>query len=781
MLTPSEQKWIKNHPVILCASDPDFPPVEFFNSYGQYEGLVAEYLELIFNRVGLEKKMVHLKKWTDVLDHARQKKIDLVTAAAKSNQRSQYLDFSKPFIEIPWVIITRQQVDQELTAAKLKGMKVSVVRQYAAHEYIASYYPDLDLDLVPDIQTGLRKVSFGMVDAMVANIASVSYYIEKKGITNLKVAGEINFTYELCFAPIKDHPELTQILNKGFASLSPYEIRTIYSKWISLERSPVLNKKMLVSLVIIAGIVFMLIAIVIGWNRTLRIAVEEKTGALKREVIKHERAKLAIAETENRYRGIFENTQSGVIVYKVVDNGNDFIGLDFNNSVKIIDKFNRQDIIGKSIKEIFPGIEEFGLFSLVQKTWKTSGPYHFPAKFYKDDRIQGWRDYFVYKLPSDEIVTVYSDETDRILAEKALKKSEEKLAGIIHSINDHMVMLDEELNILWANNTAQKAFGKDLEDEKCYRIFAGQNEPCKNCVAKKCFEQGHMQEQEISLKKRDGSHFDFRETANPASLNKQGRPKTVVSIFRDITQRKALAAEAMRAGHLASIGELAAGVAHEINNPINSIINLAQIILNQDKKNGEENDIALRMINEGTRIAGIVSSLLVFAKDQKGYKMLVSLKDILAETLALTETQIIKNGILIDVELPSDLPMIFGHMQQIQQVFLNLINNSRFALNHKTFRENSSKAIKIKAWVENHMEKEHVRILFEDNGTGISDLVLDHVTTPFFTTKPGGEGTGLGLSISHGIISDHKGKMMIESKVNEYTRVIIDLPIGDRA
>ena len=654
MLTPSEQKWIKNHPVILCAPDPDFPPVEFFNSYGQYEGLVADYLELIFNRVGLGKKMVRLKKWTDVLDHARQKKIDLVTAAAKSNQRSQYLDFSKPFIEIPWVIITRQQVDQELTAAKLKGMKVSVVRQYAAHEYIASYYPDLDLDLVPDIHTGLRKVSFGMVDAMVANIASVSYYIEKKGITNLKVAGEIDFVYELCFAPIKDHPELTQILNKGFASLSPYEIRTIYSKWISLERSPALNKRMLVSLVIMAGIIFLFIAIVIGWNRTLRRAVDEKTKALKREVIKHEKAKLAIAETE------------------------------------------------------------------------------------------------------------------------------EKLAGIVNSITDHMVMLDENLNILWVNDAARKTFGNNLEHKKCYRIFAGRNEPCENCVAKKCFAEGQMQEREITLEKKDDS-LDFRETTNAASLNQNGHPRTVVSIFRDITRKKALAAEAMRAGHLASIGELAAGVAHEINNPINSIINLAQILLNQDKKNEEDNDIALRMINEGTRIARIVSNLLVFAKDQKGNKMPVDLKDILSKTLALTETQIIKNGITIAVDLPSDLPMVFAHAQQIQQVFLNLINNARFALNQKTVTPACKKNIHITAGVENWMGRPYVRIIFQDNGTGIPNDVLDRVMTPFFTTKPGGEGTGLGLSISHGIVNDHNGRIKIESKLNTYTRVIVDLPTGDKS
>jgi len=776
VLAKSEQEWIKEHPVILCAPDPKFPPAEFFNASGEYKGLVADYLDLIFKRVGLEKQIIKLDGWSTVMEHARARKVDLLTAAAKTTQRQVFLDFTEPFVELPAVIIARQQVNRELTLKKLKGMKVAVVREYAFHDYIVLNYPHLDLDLVPDIQTGLRKVSFGLVDAMVANIAGISYFIEKGTITNLKVAGETEFTYKLCFAPRKDWPVLTRILNKGLASLSPDEKYKIYSKWIRLDRSPIFSKKILVSFSIFLGIVLLCIAMVIGWNRSLRNIVEEKTKELKKEVIKRDQAKQAITENENRYRGIFEYTQSGVIVYKAIDNGKDFIGLDSNKSAEVIDKLERKDIIEKNILNIFPGIQEFGLFTLIQKVWETGVPCHFPSAFYKDKRIEGWRDYFVYKLPSKEIVTVYSDETDRIVAEKALRASEEKLVGIINSINDHMVMLDEDLNILWANHTSKEAFGDDLENKKCYEAFAGLNYPCENCVAEKCFKEGFMQEREINLKKEDNLRYDFWETTNAVSLNREGLPKTIVTIFRDITQRKALAAEAMRAGHLASIGELAAGVAHEINNPINSIINLAQIVLNEDKNKGRPNDIALRMINEGNRIAEIVSSLLVFAKDDKRDKMPLKLEEVLAETFALTKAQIVKSGITIDVDLPYDLPNIFGHMQQIQQVFLNLINNARFALNRKSFTKGSLKIIKIKGRVEKTKKLTYLRIIFEDNGPGISEKLIDRVMDPFFTTKTGEQGTGLGLSISHGIISDHKGKMKIESREGEFTRLIITLP-----
>jgi PAS domain S-box-containing protein len=778
VLTAVEKEWIRTHPIVLSAPDPDFPPAEFFDAQGRYKGLVADYLEIISQRLGFELKILRLDRWADVLDHARQKRIQLVTAASKTDRRQSFLDFSEPFVELPAVIIVRRQVNQELTLDKLKGMTVSVVYQYAAHDYLVENYPELKLDLVSDIQTGLRKVSFGIVDAMVANIATVSYYIEKGTITNLKVAGESGFSYRLSFAPIKDLPILTSILNKGLASLGPEERHQIYSKWIRLERQGFLNPKMLLSLGVVLGIVFLFSVIVLLWNRSLRISVDEKTRELKKEVVDHEQAKKAIAESEIRYRGIFEYTKSGVIIYEALADGNDFVCVDLNKSAERIDDLNSEKIVGRPIGEVFPNIEAFGLLSVMQQVMKSGVPAYFPTAWYQDARIEGWRDYLVYKLPSEEIVTVYSDETDRKVAETALRESEETLAGIIHSVNDHMVMLDEQLNILWANNRFKKTFGDQLANKKCYEIFAGLSSPCENCIAGQCFRDGLMKEREITLEKSRGDRLDFWETTNPTSLNSKGLPKAVVIIFRDITRRKALVEEAMRSGRLASIGELAAGVAHEINNPINSVINLAQIMVNEERKKGGEHDIALRMIDEGNRIAEIVRSLLAFSRDNQGSKKPLHLKDILFETFALTEVQIVKSGITLEVDVPSSLPMIFGHMQQIQQVFLNLINNARFALTDKNFAPGSLKRIKIKGRGKKIDGREYIRIIFEDNGTGIPDKLIDRIMDPFFTTKPENLGTGLGLSISHGIISDHKGRMKIESNEGEFTRFVIDLPTG---
>ncbi|MCK5504040.1 MAG: GAF domain-containing protein, partial [Thermodesulfovibrionia bacterium] len=222
---------------------------------------------------------------------------------------------------------------------------------------------------------------------------------------------------------------------------------------------------------------------------------------------------------------------------------------------------------------------------------------------------------------------------------------------------------------------------------------------------------------------------------------------------QEIAERKLAEAEALRASQLASLGELAAGVAHEINNPVNGIINYTQILFNKSEAGSKEHDIAGRIIREGDRIADIVKSLLSFARDNKDKKHPVHIHEIISESLALTETQIKKDGIHLRVKVSPDLPKIVAQPQQIEQVFLNIISNARYALNQKYPEAHDNKVLEItadKAIINNNR---HIRTIFYDKGTGIPDEIQGKIINPFFSTKSDSQGTGLGLSISHGIIS----------------------------
>jgi PAS domain S-box-containing protein len=374
---------------------------------------------------------------------------------------------------------------------------------------------------------------------------------------------------------------------------------------------------------------------------------------------------------------------------------------------------------------------------------------------------------------------------ERKLTEEALRRSESKYRSLsqefhtlLDGIPDNLLLLSPELKIMWANKAAASVFAKnvsELSGQYCYKLCCNLLSPCENCPILKSFQTGKEENAQISTS--EGRVWDIR--AFPIK-DDSGKIKNVIELARDITEKIKLQAEALRNRHLASLGELAAGVAHEINNPINNIINYAQILSDEYEREKRNNDIAQRIIKDGDRIATIVRSLLSFARIRKEEKSLISLHEIFADTFSLTAAQLRKDGINLKINIPSDLPEILVHPQQIQQVFLNIISNSRFALNKKYPEPHENKILEISCEKTMIGDCPSVWITFLDRGIGIPANILDKVVDPFFSTKPNHMGTGLGLSICDGIISEHEGKLMIDSIEGEFTKVTIILPAREK-
>ena len=170
-----------------------------------------------------------------------------------------------------------------------------------------------------------------------------------------------------------------------------------------------------------------------------------------------------LQESEEKFRELFSNMSSGVAVYEVVGDGSDFIFRDFNKAAEVIDSIRREDVIGKSIFEAFPGVEAFGLTAVLRRVSMTGKPEHFPLTEYKDEKIHGWRENYVYRLPSGEIVTVYDDVTEKKQAEDALFASEYKYHEIFNNINE-AVFLHEVM----ADNT--RGHFEEVNDVACRRL-----------------------------------------------------------------------------------------------------------------------------------------------------------------------------------------------------------------------------------------------------------------------------------------------------------------------
>ncbi|WP_305043756.1 sensor histidine kinase [Geoalkalibacter sp.] len=258
-------------------------------------------------------------------------------------------------------------------------------------------------------------------------------------------------------------------------------------------------------------------------------------------------------------------------------------------------------------------------------------------------------------------------------------------------------------------------------------------------------------------------------------------PRTVGRALREwnlCVREKQAQAEVLRASQLASIGELAAGVAHEINNPVNGVINYAQMLVNRLGGDEVNRQLAEGILREGDRIAAIVGSLLAFARPQAEAKRPVDLGELLKDCLLLVGAQLRKEGIVFGIEVAVDVPAIAARKQHLQQVFLNLISNARYALNEKYPGKNPDKVLEIRVdMIET--SKGFVRISFHDHGVGVPRHLRDKVFNPFFTTKPADRGTGLGLSISYGIIKDHGGRLLLDSEEGSFTTLSIELPLRD--
>jgi len=371
------------------------------------------------------------------------------------------------------------------------------------------------------------------------------------------------------------------------------------------------------------------------------------------------------------------------------------------------------------------------------------------------------------------------DLTARKQGEEALQESEEKYRSLVNNMDLGITLIDCAHNIIMANTALERLYNKPVDEvvgKKCFREFEKRDGVCPHCAGVRAMATGNTEEVETEGVKDDGTRMTVRIQAFP-TFSPDGATTGFIEVVEDITEKRRLQAEAMRAGHLASLGELAAGVAHEINNPISGIISYAEILKDEFNDRGEDADIPTRIIKEGDRVAEIVKNLLAFARDRKEEHSPAYIQDTLADAFALVERQIIKDGIKFNVDVSPDLPGINARSQEIQQVFLNIISNARYALNQRFPGSHEDKVFEIRGETLEIKGKQHVRIIFYYRGTGISEDILDRICNPFYSTKPKNEGTGLGLSISHAIIKDHRGKLWFDSIEGQYTKVMVALPV----
>ncbi len=347
---------------------------------------------------------------------------------------------------------------------------------------------------------------------------------------------------------------------------------------------------------------------------------------------------------------------------------------------------------------------------------------------------------------------------------------------LFQAIQDPVLVVTPDGIIIDANNaalTAAKKSQNEIIGKGICTIIHGGNLPHLECPLEEFLRTKTSRVEETTL---PGLAGEYLLTISPV-LETDGTIKKILLVARELTSDEMRKADSLRTAQMAAIGELAAGVAHEVNNPITGIINFAQLLLDDSEKDSLQAELLDRIVNEGERIALIIKNLLSFARESERGNEPIEIAEVITKSLALVEHQFKKDGIKLNTKFSGESCQIFGNFTQLQQVILNLLSNARFALNERYSGTDDNKKIEISCYpFIKDSEKPVIQIAITDTGTGIPQGILKRLFDPFFTTKPSGKGTGLGLSISYGIIRDHGGSIKVDSIMHQYTKMIIELP-----
>ncbi|RPJ85042.1 MAG: HAMP domain-containing protein, partial [Acidobacteria bacterium] len=357
---------------------------------------------------------------------------------------------------------------------------------------------------------------------------------------------------------------------------------------------------------------------------------------------------------------------------------------------------------------------------------------------------------------------------------KEIERHKDYLESVINSIEDEIVVVDREFRVVTANEAYVRRSGhrKDLAPgQPCCITNAGGS--CEvglqaKCPARTTFHTGRV-EKCLHRFVADGGRERYIEIYSYPLTDAGGRVFQAIEVRRDITERRVLEANLCHSERLASLGLLASGISHEINNPLASIVTCAEGLQKRMGKTQVRTDDVVEYLTlitkEAMRVKAITERLLILSRKSNSLIYIVSVNRALQETVQLVKFQAQNRDIQIQEDYACELPEITADEPALRQVFLNLLMNAMQAT-----------AAGGRIAVKTAAQPDCVRVVVEDTGCGIAPANLPHLFEPFFTSRPAGQGTGLGLFISHTLIRQMGGSIQVESQVGTGSKFTVEIP-----
>ena len=528
---------------------------------------------------------------------------------------------------------------------------------------------------------------------------------------------------------------------------------------------------------------------------------------------------------EARYHQLVSNMNDAIVVYAAVDGGKDLVVRDINDASVRLERVSREAVLGRRVMEVFPGAAGIDLLEVLRRVHSSGVAEHLPARFYRDERASGWREYSIYQLTSEEVVAVYRDVSERCRAESLLQQERILLRTVIDQLPDGIYAKDANCQKLLANLADAQFLGYDSVAE-----VLGKSDfellPRQDAIATILEDQSVISTGEPILN-REESFINRRgrrvwlQTSKLPLRNESGEIVGLVGIGHDIAARKQAEAERAQmeiqlrqAQKLESIGHLAAGIAHEINTPIQfigdntrfllssfgdllKVMTELQLFLASARDPGlppiplagieaaiEAADVnylvdeipkAIAQSLEGVaRVTQIVRAMKEFSHPSGAEKVRADLNKGIESSITVCRNEW-KYVAEMVTDLDPHLPLVPCHLSEFNQVILNLVINAAHAIAGVVSDGGTGKGT---ITVTSRRDGEWVEVRVRDTGAGIPESVRDRIFTPFFTTKEVGKGTGQGLAIAHSVITDkHGGTIRFETETGKGTTFILRLPL----
>ena len=358
--------------------------------------------------------------------------------------------------------------------------------------------------------------------------------------------------------------------------------------------------------------------------------------------------------------------------------------------------------------------------------------------------------------------------TDLRMSKEEAERSRSTLITIFDNLDDELYIVDRQYRVVAVNRARAERAGRqprELVGRTCYQVLMGRDVICPACRAGETFAQGSKTQRIERLDDPQRGTVE-REIYTYPIVDRQGQVIQTILQMRDVTEQRRLEASLAQAEKLAALGQLAAGVAHELTNPLTAVIGNAQFMRRQVEGQPEYQE-ALELIEQaGHRAHKVVRDLLDFARQESLAMQEMQVNHSVEQALALMHGQWKKAGATLHVELAPDLPPVRGNPDQLQTVWLNLLLNARDALMGKP-GEVRVRSFERDGWVV---------VQVSDTGVGIPAQQRSRIFEPFFTTKDPGKGTGLGLSTSYRVVQQHGGRILVDSAPGQGATFSVELP-----